>query len=92
MNDIVIKGKWTAFAMIIHKEGLPWTSKNMKSLVKLINTEVSFDHRDEIFDKLIECLEHEKKVAEMCTTFKSKVKLCDRNIEIIKDERLKGDN
>lgn len=89
MNDVIIKDDFGMFEMIIHKEGLPWTCKNMKSLVKMINTEVSFNHntRDLIFDKLIECLEHEKKVTEMCTTFKSKVKLCDRNIEIIKNER-----
>lgn len=87
MNDIIIKGDWTKFELIIHQDGLPWTSKNMKSLVKLINTEISFRHRDEIFDKLIMCLENEKKIAEMCTTFKSKVKLCERNIEIIEKER-----
>lgn len=89
MNDIIIKGDWTKFELIIHAEGLPWTSKNMKSLVKLINTEVRFYNRDIIFDRLISCLEHEKKIAEMCTTFKSKVKLCDRNIEIINNERSK---
>ena len=89
MNDIIIKGDWTKFELIIHPEGLPWTSKNMNSLVKLINTEVRFYNRDIIFDRLIICLEHEKKIAEMSTTFKSKVKLCDRNIEIIKNERSK---
>lgn len=88
MNDIIIKDDFGKFEMIIHKEGLPWTSKNMKSLVKLVNIEVSFNHniRDSIFDNLLECLEYEKKIF-IYSGFKSKVKLCERNIEIIKNER-----
>ena len=88
MNDILIKDDFGRFEIIIHKEGLPWTCKNMKSLVKLINTEVSFNHniRDSIFDRLLECLEYEKNII-IYSGFKSKMKLCERNIEIIKNER-----
>ena len=89
MNDVFIKDDFGKFEIIIHKEGLPWTSKNMKSLVKMINTEVSFNYnvRNSIFDKLILCLEYEKHIAESNSGFKSKIKLCEKNIEIIKNER-----